>query len=1005
MVILRGFVSHATFAIVTHPPWLEPRHKSAPRGSHLASNLILGSVLCVVLGVSPLRLAAQTTSVIEGTITDPQHLAITGAEITLSGPMLASEIRMASGPTGSYRIPGLRAGTYSLRVESPGFAAKVCETLPVTVNRLLILDFALSISTLQDLVTVSANPTLLETTISSSGASILPQQIEQMPINGRNYLDLMQLVPGITINRQSDAGTDAAAPVLGERGGNAVFLIDGMPNSDAVDGGPAAPFNQASILEFQVLTAGYAAEFGHGSGGVVNVVSKSGTSQWHGLLSTFHRNSAVDSSDVPGKNKPLLLRWDPSASAGGPIVRDRVFIFGSVERIRESRQLNFVFPPNTPNFLQVREESFDKRNQTFETRAFLKLDEQLGRHHLTQQMNLVNGHVTNFLPLSHATSLPSTRTSSDSRTLMLGFHDTVTLGNQNNPLLLNAYFQHRGEPFVQKAAQPQASPATTLFNMFSSLTTGRLTGDLGQVRFGAGFTPLLLQPQYSSTGAHFNKVEGRHDLKFGWDFQRSAVDGVEARNLLNQLFATTDDFGQFGPVNAGVYVLSKVAGPTAEDNLIRLRNNYSGLFAHDDWKIAKILTLNLGMRWDYDSRFPNRDNFSPRVGLAWAPTPRTVVSANWGMFYDNFRLGLARDVPGFGGANLFRNQTISFPRLFYGDPSTLPQLFGLCPSPILTDAEIAATGATCPTPGLTLFGVDHLNAVVAPLHAPVPADVVVGQDNIQALTGFTDQQFVDAASVAVNQQPGFFFWGGFGNLTMNFPVPQIFLVPITVDPGFKTPFTRAFHIGIQREIATNSVIQADYYHRDIRNMLGVRTTNLAFEARIPGHAGELQPGTGTRPIQSYGPWYHGRYDGISIGIRKHMSKRFATEAYYTWTNAVDNSLRSSFISDVQTGLGAGALGGQGPMDSFIGIPPLVTDPVNGNTNANGQFIASNGNPVPRAGKFYNGADLDRGPSDLALNHTFLLHGIVQLPSHFEISGIFRAQSGFHFTDSAPCPRM
>jgi hypothetical protein len=208
---------------------------------------------------------------------------------------------------------------------------------------------------------------------------------------------------------------------------------------------------------------------------------------------------------------------------------------------------------------------------------------------------------------------------------------------------------------------------------------------------------------------------------------------------------------------------------------------------------------------------------------------------------------------------------------------------------------------------------------------------------------------------------------------------------------------------MQREIATNSAIQVDYYHRDIRNMLGVRTTNLAFEARIPGHAGELQPGTGTRPILSYGPWYHGRYDGISIGIRKRMSKRFATEAFYTWTNAVDNSLRSSFISDVQTGLGAGVLGGQGPTDSFIGIPPLVTDPVNGKTNANGQFIASNGNPVPRAGRFYNGADLDRGPSDLALNHTFLLHGIVQLPSHFEISGIFRAQSGFHFTDSAPVP--
>lgn len=238
---------------------------------------------------------------------------------------------------------------------------------------------------------------------------------------------------------------------------------------------------------------------------------------------------------------------------------------------------------------------------------------------------------------------------------------------------------------------------------------------------------------------------------------------------------------------------------------------------------------------------------------------------------------------------------------------------------------------------------------------------------------------------------------------MNFPVPQVFQIPITVDPGFKTPYTRGFHLGVQREITSNSVIEADYNHRDIRNMLGVRTTNLAFEARIPGHAGELQPGTGSRPILSYGPWYQGRFDSVSVGIRRRMSRSFTVEAFYTWADAIDNALRSSFVSDVQTGLGAGVLGGRGPTDSFVGIPPLVTDPATGQTNANGRFIASNGNPVPQAGKFYNGADLDRGPSDLSLNHTVLVHGLVQLPWQFEVSGIFRGQSGFHFTDAALVP--
>ncbi|HWZ44367.1 MAG TPA: TonB-dependent receptor [Candidatus Saccharimonadales bacterium] len=951
----------------------------------------------------PARCAiAQTTSTLWGAITDQQGLAIPGTVVTLEGPP-ARSLQAISDATGSYRFLGLQAGTYTLHAAKAGFAARAYEGLVITVNRSLTLDVTLAISPIQETVTVSAAPQLLEAGISSTGTTVLPEQIERMPINGRNYLDLMQLVTGVAINPQVDAGKDGAVPILGERGGNALFLIDGMPNNNSVDGGPASPFDQDSILEFQVLTSGYKAEFGHGSGGVINVVSKSGTSQWHGLASAFHRNNAFDSPDVPGQGAPFLQRWDPSLHAGGPIGKDRVFAFGSLERIQENRQLNFSFPLGIPVFLRTREETFNQRSETFQTRGFLKLEEQLRTHHISQQMNLAESHIANFLPLSQSVSLPSTRTSSDAHNLILGFRDTALLGDQGNPWLFNSYFEYRREPFAQRPSHPDASPATTLFNMFSSLTTGRLTGDQGQVQFGAGFTPLVIQPEYLSTGSHFAKRVASHDMKFGWDFQYTHVDGTEAGNLSNQLFATQPDFAQFGPVNSGVYVLTRVSGPTPQDNLTRLRNKYDGLFVQDDWKIAKTLTLNLGLRWDYDSRFPSSANFSPRLGLAWSPSPKTLVSASWGTFYDSFRIGLARDVPGFGGANLLRNQTISYPRLFYGDPTTLSQFNGLCPSPVLTDAQIQSSGAACPVPSLPFFGVDHLNGVVATGHVPVPPNTVVSQDNIQALTGLTPQQFADAASAAVGKQPGYFFWGGFGNLTMNFIVPRVFLIPITVDPGFKTPFTRAFHFGVQREITRNIVAQADYYHRDILNILGVRTTNLAFAARLPGHTGQLQPNTGTRPILGYGPWYQGRYDAISVSIRKNMSKRFTAEISYFWTNAIDNALNSSLTSEVQTGLGAAFLGAKGPTDSFVGVPPVVTDPISGKTNANGPFLASNGNPVPQAGKFYNGANLDRGPSDLALTHTLLLHGAVLLPQRFEISGIVRAQSGFHFSGSPKVP--
>jgi hypothetical protein len=205
------------------------------------------------------------------------------------------------------------------------------------------------------------------------------------------------------------------------------------------------------------------------------------------------------------------------------------------------------------------------------------------------------------------------------------------------------------------------------------------------------------------------------------------------------------------------------------------------------------------------------------------------------------------------------------------------------------------------------------------------------------------------------------------------------------------------HLGLQRELDSNTVIQLDYYRKNIDHIAGVRDTNLAFEARIPGHSGELVPGTGPRLIFGYGPWYHGTYDAMTTGFRKRMGKRFSLDANYTWTHETDNALNSNFISDLQTGLGAGFAASNGPTDSFVGIPTLVTDSKTGQTNANGPFTASNGNPVPEAGIFYNGPDLDSGPSDLAVNHTFLAHGLIQLPWKLSFSSIFRAQSGFHYS--------
>jgi len=202
---------------------------------------------------------------------------------------------------------------------------------------------------------------------------------------------------------------------------------------------------------------------------------------------------------------------------------------------------------------------------------------------------------------------------------------------------------------------------------------------------------------------------------------------------------------------------------------------------------------------------------------------------------------------------------------------------------------------------------------------------------------------------------------------------------------------------VQRQVSSDMVLTFDYFHKNIDDITTIRATNLAFEARMPNLGNELVPGTGPKRIESFGPWGSGTYDGFTVGFQKRMTHNFTLQASYTYAHAMDDVLNSTLASEIQSGEGINFLAISGLSDSFVGKVPLVTDANTGQTNANGPFVNSIGNPVPKAGTFYNGAKIDYGPSDLALNHTFLIHTIYQLPWKVQLAGIFRAQSGYHFS--------
>ena len=297
--------------------------------------LLLG--LLLVASSMP-ALAQQTTGNISGRALDPQGGAMPGVSVTAKSPQTGFTRAAVTDAEGVYRLSALPVGSYDLTVELQGFSTMERKGIVVNVGQTLELDFDLKVAQLSESVTVTGETPLLETSSSSVGGVVDVQNIESLPLNGRQFANLALTIPGVGLGFHSDPtkSTQFSPQIAGGNGRNVNYQIDGGDNNDDTVGGLLQLFPLEAIQEFNFQTARYKAEYGRSNGGVMNIVTKSGTNQFQGSGFTLFRDNAMNAKTETEKlnevDKQEYRRYQFGGSFGGPILQNRAHFFAAAER-------------------------------------------------------------------------------------------------------------------------------------------------------------------------------------------------------------------------------------------------------------------------------------------------------------------------------------------------------------------------------------------------------------------------------------------------------------------------------------------------------------------------------------------------------------------------------------------------------------------------------------------------------------------------------------------------